>query len=944
MRILFALICLFNSVVLPAQTDTVYDAKQNKVFALIDKVVSENRVTDQVDISQLNSLPIGIVKEIGATRYIIAIDSAYFTPNGAYFNAYMAIDFPNSDKRIAFAAKNIKFNPSGVIGGEQSKLVLVSRHSFKITPDLKLNLNPDGGNYIEWNCNGFQSVNLRGEFEFSANRMIPIINNVPDPAKTVKATFEIHTDDIHNFIVSANITPFTLQGLDEWSFHVTNAVADMSEISNFPSMQFPQGYVSDVGNSPMWTGFYLQQLEVVLPNELSKNDQRTTIIAQNVLIDATGFSGKIMAQNVFGTEEGSMNGWGFSVDEISVSFISNQLSAGSMNGKIQLPVMDTSGLKYNALVSYDPVNKDTRYSFTISPANNVSFTAFSAKVDLFSTSQITIQKQNGKFIPRAVLNGEISLQHENASTPKISFQSLTFETHAPYLTNGVFGFVSNSQQSKTGGFNVSINDFRILQSASIPKIGFDALINFMNPGDNSFSARTTVLFGANVGEENGRQKWTFKNVSVSAISLQVSTQVFYLSGLIEFYEDDPVLGKGFQGSIRFRLPQVMDENFEVNAQFGSTEFKYFYVDAFVPVGFTLGSVKITRLNGGLYYHMRPSYNSAVQFYSNINQTPAPSAHKTKYIPDNSISTGFKAGVSFESATNQKTMNGDAMFEIAFSSAGGLDFLRFDGKVFCMATVPERANAPASGSVLIHYDHINRIFDATLQVYLQTPGLYGQAVSKIHIDPQIWYVCIGRPSSPASVTLNGFGTASAYILVGNQLEPMAAPPAIVASLVSSNGLNNLRDESALTNGSGFVGGVRFTNAFGDERDGSDPDAERFRIYAYFAYGVGFDMMLVNYGTTAHCSGSNDEVGFNGWLASGQLFCYLQGGIGVRGTVFKKEFDVEILSGTVAAILAGRVAKPTYLYGALACQYSILGLINGSFTFDFRLGNDCTIVNG
>jgi hypothetical protein len=944
MRYFIAFFFLFFSFILKAQTDTVYDARQNRVFALLDKVVAENKLTESLDPEQLNSLPIGIVKEIGATRYIIAIDSAYFTPTGAYFNAYMAIDFPNSDKRIAFAAKNIKFNPTGVIGGEQSKLVLVSRHSFKITPELKLNLNPDGGNYVEWNCNGFQSVNLKGEFEFSGDRMIPIFNNVPDPSKTVKATFEIHTDDIHNFIVSANITPFTLQGLDEWSFHVTNAVADMSEISNFPAMQFPQGYVSDVGNSPMWTGFYLQQLEVVLPNELSKNNQRTAILAQNILIDGTGFSGKILAQNVFSTQEGSMNGWGFSVDEISVSFLSNQLSSGSMKGKIQLPAMDTSGIKYNAMVSYDPVHKDTKYSFTMSPAQNVSFSAFSAKVDLFATSQISIQKQNGKFIPRAILNGEISLQHENASTPKITFQSLTFETHAPYLTNGVFGFVSNSEQSKTGGFNVSINNFRILQSSTDPKIGFDAAINFMNPGENSFSAGTSVMFGANVGENNGHQQWTFKNVAISAIHLEVNTQVFYLSGQISFYENDPVFGKGFDGLIRFRLPQVMDDNFEVNAQFGCTDFKYFYVDAFVPVGFSLGSVKITRLNGGMYYHMRPVNSEAIQFYSNINQTPAANAHKTKYVPDNSVSTGFKAGVSFESLTSQKTMNGDAMFEIAFSSAGGLDFLRFEGKVFCMATVPERANAPAQGFVLIQYDHINRIFDATLQVYLQTPGLYGQAVSKIHIDPQIWYICIGRPSVPASLTLNGFGTASAYVLVGNQLEPMAAPPAIVASLVSSNGLNNLRDESSLANGSGFVGGVRFTNAFTSERDGSDPDAERFHIYAYFSYGVGFDMMLVNYGTNAHCSGSNDEVGFNGWLASGQLFCYLQGGIGIEGRVFKKDFNVEILSGTVAAILGGKVARPTYLYGALACQYSILGLINGSFTFDFQLGNDCTIVNG
>ena len=92
-----------------SQADTVYDAIQQKVFSVIEKVKSEHRFIDLLDAESLTSLPIGIIKEIGTTRYIIAIDSAVFKPNGAYFNAYMAIEFPNSTKQIAFAAKNIKF-------------------------------------------------------------------------------------------------------------------------------------------------------------------------------------------------------------------------------------------------------------------------------------------------------------------------------------------------------------------------------------------------------------------------------------------------------------------------------------------------------------------------------------------------------------------------------------------------------------------------------------------------------------------------------------------------------------------------------------------------------------------------------------------------------------------------------------------------------------------
>ncbi len=931
-----------------SQADTVYDAIQQKVFSVIEKVKSEHRFTDVLDAEALTSLPIGIIKEIGTTRYIIAIDSAVFKPNGAYFNAYMAIEFPNSTKQIAFAAKNIKFNPSGVIGGEQSKLVLVSTHSFNISQHIKLNLIPDGGNYIEWNCEGFQSVNLRGEFEFSGDRMIPIVNDKPDTSKNVKATFEIHTNDIHNFITSASITPFALKGLKDWNFQVTNAVVDMSEISNFPSMVFPNGYaMSSPGSPQFWTGFYLRELKVTLPPEISKQNAPTTFIAQNVLIDGTGFTGKLIANNIFSLNEGNMSGWGFSLDEIGVDFISNQLTAGNLKGEIRIPAMKENGLKYQALLSYHPNTKETNYNFTVSPQDNISFDAFAAKVDLYPTSQINIQKQNGKFVPRAILTGKISFVNSNVSTAKLDFQNLTFVTYAPYLISGSFGNTDPTQQTqnKTAGFNVSISNVGLVINPTQPKFKFDAEINFMNAGDFSFTGSSNIMVNANVGMENGQQAWNFSGVSIGGILLEVQTQPFYLKGIINFYDNDPIFGKGFNGKLLFKLDEVMNDTLEINTQFGQTDFKYFYLDAYYPITIPLGMMKITRLIGGMYYHMRPVNSMPSQFYSNINSAPVANAHRTKYIPDNSISLGFKAGVSYQYSKSEKALNGDAMLEVAFSSAGGLDFIRFDGKAYMMANVSERQTkpAPAIGTVLIQYDNVHKIFDANLNFQVNTSGINGQANSKIHIEPNIWFVCVGRPSSPASLSLAGFGTASAYVLVGNQLEPMASPPAQVASLVSSSGLNNLRDANALNNASGFVGGVRIGSSFSSEKEGNDDRAERLQIYAYFSYGAGFDMMLTNYGANAHCSGSSDQVGLNGWVASGQLYCYLQGGIGIKGKALGAEFDIPVLSGSVAAILAGKLPKPSYLTGALACQYSILGIINGSFNFDFELGSTCSIVN-
>lgn len=937
-KLIFFISFLFSNYLF-GQIESNTDVQQEEVNGIIDFVISHERLVENIDPSTLTSLPIGIVREIGATRYIIAIDSAIFKPTGAYFNAYFAVEFPGTNKRICFAAKNIKFNPQGVIGGEQSKLFLVSEHQFKISPKIDLHLIPDGRNYVEWNCEGYSNINLSGSFEFSEDWFKPI-NNSPAP---VKANFEIHTEDIHNIITSVSFTPFTLKGLNDWEFSVTNAVVDMSELSNYPSQVFPTDYQFPFVNSPsFWTGFYLKNILIKLPKEFSKHNQPTQIVGQNLLIDQTGFTGIVDVQNIFNIDEASMSGWGFSLDNFGVSFISNRLVGGNMGGKIKIPATD-NGINYTANISYHPILQRSDYQFILSPIENISFDALSAKVDIHQTSIIDIRLQNGQFKPKAILNGDISFLHENASTKKLQFQHLTFETEAPYLTNGIFSLTGseNDSENKLARFNISISNIGLITSNTYPKIGMKVGLNFLDAGSNSLSAETNIAFGAKVNETNGNQSWSFDKVSVNQIKLRVQTSPFYVNGLINFIDNDPLFGDGFAGQLYFRLPGIIEDSISMNAQFGNTSFRYFYFDGYFPFNIDLGNIKITRLGGGLYYHMRPINNAPSQFFGNLQTPPNTNAHRTKYLPDETIGIGFKAGVNFQSKASEKAFNGDALMEIAFQSAGGLDFIRLIGNAYMMATVAERNSkpAPVRGQVEITYDHINKIFDASLSAIVKATGVNGNALTKIHIEREDWFIAVGRPSQPAQLSLVGLPTTSSYILVGTELEPMAPVPSQVASLVGSNGLDHQRDETALANASGFAAGIRFYGSYNSDEDNEG----KFRVYTQFAYGIGFDMMLANYGPNAHCTNSTTQVGLNGWVASGQLFAYLQGQLGVRGTILKKDFDILIISGTVTAILGGKLPNPAYAYGAIVVQYSILGVLNGSFDFNFKVGSECTIVN-
>jgi hypothetical protein len=153
--------------------DTITNPKINKVLSMVNSVTGNDNFVDQLSPDSNIALPVGIRKQIGAVRYVIAIDSCKFKPNGAYFNAYAAIDFPGTTKKLAFEAENILFNPKGVVGGNQARLLLVSEHTIRINNMVTLKLKNDGSNWVEWDCDGYKAINLTGYFVFNKANLLP---------------------------------------------------------------------------------------------------------------------------------------------------------------------------------------------------------------------------------------------------------------------------------------------------------------------------------------------------------------------------------------------------------------------------------------------------------------------------------------------------------------------------------------------------------------------------------------------------------------------------------------------------------------------------------------------------------------------------------------------------------------------------------------------------
>lgn len=932
------------------------------------------------------ALPFGIIKDIGAVRYVIAVDSLKFKSNGAFFSAYAAIDFPGTSKKIAFTGKNIMFNPSGVIGGNQARLYLASSHVFQINPTVRLRLVDNGENWVEWDCNGFKAINLVGNFEFSKSKIRPdsTVNN----DTIVKASFSIYTQNIHDFITMVNIKPFCITGLKGWSFRVDQASVDMSELANAPGFGFPQGYpTQNLATPQSWMGFSLKSLTIRLPREVSKTGKKTEIIASNMMIDNMGFTGNLQVNNLFNATEGSMSGWAFSVDELGAGFITNRLTSGHLKGGVNIPIMgETQTLQYTADINHSYATGQTTYNFLVNPANNISFNVFSANVSLNNNSNINVFVQNGNFKPSANLCGSISFNGANVNSNggTLTFQNLTIITDAPYITNGLFtlGNIGGGQM-KAHNYPININEITLGVNQGAPILGFNVGLNLSEQSGNSLSVGTGVLLKGKINTSSQtfsgeypvthtKTKWEFDKVSITGFSIDLQTSPFTLVGSVLFKENDPVYGNGFMGSLEMSIKKVMDNPGSVSVCFGSLpDYKYFYLDAKIPAAFQLPSlpITITRLMGGLYYHMSPNKTSETDLINLNKNYSGVAGNALVYTPAQNTSLGLKAGVSYKSSANERPFNGDLMLDVNFTSSGGLGAVNLSGDVYSMVTISQRAKAPVIGKISIAYDAPNKIFDALAQININAYNMItGTGFLKVHFDPQIWYLCVGKPTSPNNINFLSLANVPSYFMVGNSIEPPMAPPAqILANPNVASVLGN-RNTSQLQSASGFCAGSKITSSLNRTYGLSF-----FNVTGSFNFDLGFDMMMANYGENAHCQGSDDKIGMNGWLAEGNMYLAMNGGVSINGSfkfpsncpssyqlhpcgkghcccitvnvpcIINGTFSYNVFSAGVAAIVSAKGPKPVYFAGAVNCNYNIFDKVNGNFNYDFSYGTNCTPVS-
>lgn len=936
-----ALITCFLSYANATELKTI-DEWESKIAGVVQTVKEQNAYVDVFDENTPHNLPVGIKKTFGETEMTVILDNAVCDAKGAKMQAYMAIDFAGQDKPIMFMADDVIYTPVGFIN---AKLQLVSTRPIDLG-NMVMRLDPRD-TYVVFDCNGYKETSISAIITLPTNifkKENAETREVID-SDTVTAKFNGIIPNPNNILISATLDPFQIAGLDGFSFYANDITIDLSDEMNPDFGNTTSSYVNKEleGSIDLWRGVYISNLEMKLPKQFCKDGNNIGIAAYDMLIDDQGITGSVAATNVLPQDKGDLSGWPISINTFSLAFTAGNLDKLGFGGGLVLPVSEKpTPMPYEALI-----DRNGNYRFSVTPPDKTKFDIWAAEVSIAENSSITVSKEEKEFVIRAELNGEMAIKtNSQVDVANVKFEKLSIQNVAP-------NFDIKSFTAKVGvmkGFPIQISNIGYNKNDNSPGLKFGITVSLMNKEDKGFGATGNFTIYGKKNTGKGIVSWKYDKTEFNSFYLnKISYKAFEMEGALIMYNSDIVYGDGMKGNIKMKILDKI--GVEATAQFGNVNgYKYWYADAFacftpgIPI-FT--AVTMNGFGGGAFYHMNHVHDSSVEFDFKAtaktisNSNPGQFLSGDRYVPDKNVGIGLNASVLL-AVGSESVLNVKAGFEISFLATGGLNKVSFSGDALLLtqySPTVKPSDSKMYAKMYSEYDAINKSFFGTLDIYLNIAGILTGAQSgnyaghgEIYFDDGRWKVFMGTPQNPIGIKFVGIAEANSYFVTGNfDIPGIPSPPSNVSSILGRIDYNECRNTSTLSNAGGF--------AFGASLDVSMPNREFSIFYGSFGAGVGFDLMLVNYGRNAHCRGSSDVLGINGWYATGQTYAYVQGDIGMH----YKNKKLSILDISVATILEAQLPNPLYMAGEVGGRYRVLGgLVKGDCNFKFDIGDSCDVV--
>ena len=972
---------------------------QSKIEAVHAAASDARRLVSAFTSDQPVALPLGLDRTFGGDRWVIALVGMEWTPTKARLNAVISLPLPDTDERLGLGVRDVCFTPDGVDTRIATMYLVDDRvyqaGGYTVRVKALTEAPPDSGTYVSWDCDGFKEFRLSMEHEFPRSWLIPVSATGTPLEGPAKARFKVTVRRKGDWIASGSLDPSMFAAAPEFWIEAREVSYDHSSVRNPEGMQFPSGYTGPRDNT--WTGFYINRLAFHLPEQFRKFGSGAgdlQAFVEHMLIDGTGLSLSAGLENLLdlrGDNAGNLGGWAYSIERLSVQFVSSSLREGSLNGQVLLPISDTP-LAYQAVISRASTRSESNgesasgargatggeapttlvYEFNIRPENTLNVPLWVAEMQLEPTSAIRAgtqeslqgQGQQGggtaRFMVSATLNGAININTDAGGIP-LSFRGVKFEnvwigSDDPYFQKGTWSFASpqhylggepenwseplppeppEPQQAsgESAGFPITISNVDLVtesggEGAVRAGLRFDFGIQL--PADFEASTDLTLWGRLTLPSADRPMAARFDDVVLNAVCIggTVAGVVSIDEGsCIEFYRNDPTYGNGFGAEIEATFLEAVRVGVEV--KFGKVDgFDYWYVEGLATIPSGVPMVGVIA-----------AYGFGGGAYYHVRQSGLPGAAQVRsagerptYVPDRGAGLGLKATVIIGTYPQADAFNADVTLEVSFTARGGLREIRLDGDGYLITNVNSRPeNPPVSAFVRIYYNFPDRVFDGTFGVQLNLAGVIeGGGDAQLHIERETWFFRVGEPTPVEkrfSVKLAWLLEVNAYLAMGSEPPDIPPPPPEAPSVPRQY---NLRD---IGSAQGFIFGAsaRF-----------DYSGKYLILKAELGVGMGFDLAFINFGEDARCAGDDGggyQPGINGWYAFGQLYAWGYASIAVGVDLWFVEGWFTIFEAGFGATLTGGLPKPTWVEGAVEGEASFAGIIEGRFRFEFRVGEKC-----
>lgn len=946
-------------------TENMIDRMYDEILSPAADMISNDINESLAELGQAVSLPLAL----GDGEYKIHIPDMTFSPQGATISMITGYewqgDYQTESKKLIFASPDICISPGGIsLTEEILKLDIVKPYDFN--PSEVYGIHVNGANetdpsYISIDCDGINEIVLNGNISFSPDYVKPVAENGEVVRrKKMAAAYQARFTDWDEMIFSSSISDrqgvrgdlyysdqMELSALPEFRMGIEDFVIDMSESNQAENMVFPAG-VSATDN---WTGAYFRNVELSLPDYFAQGGNAIKLSFNNLLIDESGASFLLRANNLIDLSEISFASWGVSLSEVKLFMVRNNLLQAIVDGEVELPICENP-IAFRGRMQ--EVNNTMDYNLRLDVREDWQVPMWFATFNCDRSSRIYSRRIDGDFVLEASLNGSLDLDDAIGDWDQVKIKNIRFEdlrvlTAPPYFDAGRFD-IDGSFNADFLGFNIDIEDIGIANLPDPntdfvkPKLSFDLGFKFGAKGGGSMylGAASKLNFTAKFNPQLGR--FVSDGFDLERINIDSELPMVKVRGNLNSFDDDPTYGDGFTGNLSAEFVDMF--TVDATAIFGNKRnYDYWYINAGseFPQGVGLvPPIEMKGMSGGAYYNMD----------QRIDWTQPVGGDIVTYVPARG-EWGMQAGVTWATSGVESMLNGNVNFTVDMTDRGRLDKITLEGEAQMMNSLDYRKSAMSDANIwlkgVISYNHVQESLKAKFGYNLAIPKdlriLAGGNIDNEIFDFEVnglndWFFLLGRPSADGSFgrmmdidigidyklrgrTRRISKGIHSYFNIGSDIPPM--PPLPIKARELFSGEYGSFQPSA----DGVAAGIHV--AFNMPRMGFDLGVVGLKFSA--SAGVGCDVSLAKM-RGALCNGS-PNFGIDNWYFRGRGYVYANASL--RGKVFWKSFNMGRVSAGASLSFEG--PNPLYASGEMSIRVKPPIVSNFNFRLGLSLGTKC-----